>query len=201
MHQLPAAVQRWLAILLPPLALLICCFVMVPRQNKLREVNKEIQANQGQVQEYLQKLEAISTLPADPRIASLPATKQEQSDFLRGLSELCRRTGNRMSSVTSLAAPPAAPPPPPGAPAPAPVAGALPPDVVEIKSTVIFEGSFLTTRSFLRGLQRSQRLISMSDCRLNPGQGGYPVLQTTLTVTRYVDAPSAAPPPPASGGK
>src|SRR5437588_2159345 len=140
MKHLPAPVQRWMTILMPPLALLVCCIVMVPRQNKLHDTNKQIKLTQAQVADYLVKLKAIANLPKDPRIATLPFTKQEQSDFLRGLTSLCNQTGNRILSVTSLAAPPPPPAPPPGSPPPPPPpAGSLPPDVIEIKSTMIFE--------------------------------------------------------------
>lgn len=200
MKSLPAPVQRWLTILMPPLVILICCIVMVPRQNRLRQINQDIRATQAEIQKYLRQLEAISSLPPDPKIASLPFTRQEQSDFLRGLSTLCNRTGNRMLSVAALAPKPPPPPPPPGAPKPPPTPDTLPEDVIAIDSTIVFEGSFTSLRSFLRGLQRSQRLISMTDCRISTGEGGYPNLQTSLTVTRYVDKPETtapgAPPTP-----
>lgn len=189
--QIPATAQRWIAILLPPFSLLVCCAVMVPRHNKLKVVEKDIRVTQAGIQDYLNKLEAIRSLPKDPRIATLPMTKQEQSDFLRGLSTVCNRTGNRLLNVASLAAM-IPPPPPPGAPPPpAPPPGSLPADVIEVKSTIVFEGNFASLRAFLAGLQRSTRLISLTDCRIGPGQGGFPNLQTTLSVSRYVDLPPA----------
>ena len=198
LRHLPPALHRWITILLPPLALLTCCFVMVPRHNRMREAEKSIIATQASIQDYLGKLKAISDLPKDPRIASLPATKQEQTDFLRGLSMVCSRTGNRLLNVNALSAPPPAPPPPAGSPPPPPPAeGGLPADVQEIRSTVIFEGNFRSLRAFLATLQRSSRLVSLSDCRIGPGPGGFPNLMTTLNVSRYVDVPQAPAPPPA----
>lgn len=199
---IPAPVQRWITILLPPVSLLVCCWVMVPRQNKLRDLRQQIKTADAGIRDYTEKLRAISSLPPDARIASLTMTKQEQSDFLRGFSGLCYRTGNRILSVSSLAAPAAAPPPPPGSPAPPPPpAGALPSDVVAIRSTIIFEGSFTSLRAFLYGLQQSRRLISMSECRIGLGQGGYPNLATSLTITRYVDAVPTTATPQASPAK
>ncbi len=196
MKSIPASVQRWAVILMPPLALLVCCMVMMPKQNKLRDVNKEIRVTEASVQQFLAQLKAISDLPPDPDIASLPATKEEQTNFLRGLSQLCTQTGNKILSVTSLAAPPG----PAGPPAPGDVG--LPPDVQAIKSTVVFEGNFQSMRRFLAGLSGSRRLISMVECRIGPGLGGYPTIDTTLTVTRYVDVlSSAAPPAPAPAPK
>jgi hypothetical protein len=198
LRHLPPALHRWITILLPPIALLTCCFVMVPRHNRMREAEKSIITTQASIQDYLSKLKAISDLPKDPRIASLPATKQEQTDFLRGLSIACSRTGNRLLNVNALSAPPPAPPPPAGSPAPPPPAeGGLPADVQEIRSTVIFEGNFRSLRAFLATLQGSSRLVSLSDCRIGPGQGGFPNLMTTLNVSRYVDVPQAPAPPPA----
>jgi hypothetical protein len=191
---MPPVVQRWLTILLPPLALLTCCMVMVPRHNRMRKAERDIKATQASIQDYLVKLKAISDLPKDPRIASLPATKQEQTDFLRGLAMLCARTGNKLLNVNALSAPPPAPPPPAGSPPPAaPAAGSLPSDVMEIKSTVIFEGNFQSLRALLGTIQESSRLVSLSECRIGPGAGGFPNLQTTLTVSRYVDIPAPAP--------
>jgi hypothetical protein len=198
LRYMPPAIQRWLTILLPPIALLTCCMVMVPRHNRMQKAQRDIKSTQASINDYLGKLRAISDLPKDPRVASLPATKQEQTDFLRGLSVLCARTGNRLLNVNALSAPPPAPPPPAGAPAPvAPPAGSLPPDVLEIKSTVIFEGSFQSLRALLASLQQSNRLVSLSDCRVGAGPGGFPNLQTTLSISRYVDIP--LPPTPAGG--
>src|SRR5437660_597038 len=101
MQSIPASFQRWAALLLPPLALLACCAVMVPKQKKLREVNKDIVTTQGQVRAYLAQLQQIAELPPDPTIATLPFTKQEQSDFLRVLTQLCNQNGNKIISVSS----------------------------------------------------------------------------------------------------
>src|SRR5438270_10699372 len=100
MRYLPPSVQRALVILLPPLAILVCCMVVVPRHNKLGEVDRSIKETQSAVRSYLVQLKAISELPPDPMIASLPMSKQEQTDFLRGLSQLCQQTGNKMVRIT-----------------------------------------------------------------------------------------------------
>lgn len=204
MSSLPVRVQRALLLLLPPLAIAICFFVLIPRQKKLRQIDRELQATQALQTQYLQKLDAIRDLPKDPRIATLPMTREEQSNFLRGLSHLCAESGNKIVSVSALAAAPPAPAPPPGTTPPPPAAGALPPDVVEIKSTIVFEGTFVSLRDFLAGLGRSRRLISMADCRIGAAQSGFPVIQTSLSVVRYVDNPTpppAAPGAPAAGGQ
>src|SRR6266567_4562259 len=124
MKFLPPTVQRWLVILLPPLSILVCCMVIVPRHNKLNEVNKNIKSAQAGIAMYLAQLKAISDLPPDPTVATLPLSKQEQTDFLRNLSALCNHTGNKMISVGSLAAPPPSPPPAAGSPAAAAAATA-----------------------------------------------------------------------------
>lgn len=192
MGSLPAPVQRWLTILLPPLALLVCCLVILPRQNTLRKTNQDIRATKAQIKDYTGKLAAIRNLPKDPEIATLPMTKQEQSDFLRGLTTLCTRSGNRIVSILSLSAPPASPDAAKDGDAKKKDAqpSDLPSDVMGISSTVTFEGTFKSLRSFLALLQGAQRLVSMDSCRIVQGRGGYPILQTTLTVVRYVDAPA-----------
>jgi hypothetical protein len=200
LQSLPASVQRLLIFILPPLSLFICCLVLIPRHNRVREVNDDIAKTRASIQNYITQLNSIKDLPPSPKIATLPMNEQEQSDFLRGINTLCSRTNNRMLSITSLAAPKQnnMPPPPPPAgggnaqkKAPAKDPTVLPPDVIEIKTTLIFEGSFQSLRSFLFGLQRSQRLISLSDCRIGIGEGGYPNLQTALTIVRFVDTPNA----------
>jgi len=166
------------------------------------------QNGKSQVENYLRQLKAISDLPPDPMIASLPMNKQEQSDFLRGLSTLCSRTGNRIMSIQSLAAvppPPTAAQQPNSAPQnnvqPGAAAGDIPADIVPIKSTIAFEGDFNGLRAFLGGLERSRRLISMSECRIGNGHPSFPILHTTLTITRYVDAPPGSVATPASAQK
>jgi hypothetical protein len=202
MSSLPVRVQRALLLLLPPLAIAICFFVVIPKQRKLHQIEKEIQSTGVLQKQYLDKLEAIRDLPKDPRVATLPMTKEEQSNFLRGLAHLCAQSGNKIVSVSALAAAPPPPAPPPGQVAPPPAAGALPPDVVEIKSTIVFEGNFVGLRDFLAGLQRSRRLISMADIRIGAAQTGFPNVQTGLSVVRYVDNPvpqTAAPGAPSGG--
>ena len=174
------------------LAIAICCFVLIPRQKKLRSIESDIRTTAVLQRQYLDKLEAIRGLPADPRVATLPMTKEEQSNFLRGLSHVCTQAGNRIVSVTALAAAPPMPAPPPGTAAPAVGAAMLPADVTEIKSTITFEGTFLSLRDFLAGLQRSRRLISLADCRIGAAQAGFPIVQTSLSIVRYVDNPAAA---------
>lgn len=195
MGSLPAPVQRALMFVLPPLAIAICCFVLIPRQKKLRSIESDIRTTAVLQRQYLDKLEAIRGLPADPRVATLPMTKEEQSNFLRGLAHVCTQAGNKIVSVTALAAAPAPPPPPPGSSPAAPPPGApalLPADVTEIKSTIVFEGTFLSLRDFLAGLQRSRRLISLADCRIGAAQAGFPIVQTSLSIVRYVDNPVGA---------
>lgn len=200
MKVLPPAVQRWLVILLPPLSILVCCMVIVPRHNKLKEVNKNIKSAQAGVAMYLSQLKAISDLPPDPTIATLSLSKQEQTDFLRSLAQLCTSSGNKMISVGSLAAQPPAPAPAGGSNAvPAAQAnGGLPADVTAIKSSMVFEGNFNSLKAFLSELRAQRRLVSLNECRVTPGDGGYPKLRTTVTVTRYVDSPVPVAPAPAN---
>lgn len=190
MKYLSHGMIRWLAILLPPISVLTFCLVMMPRLNKLEQVRQELRTTRNNINDLAVKIRAISNLPLDPKVASMPSTKQEQTDFLRGLTNLCYRTGNSIINVSSLSAPVQVPAAAVNTPAAAPdpaLPGALPPDVIEIKSSILFEGSFTTVRGFLAGLQNSRRLISLSDCRVGPGTDGYPSLQMNLTISRYVD--------------
>jgi hypothetical protein len=205
MKNIPNGVMKWLAILLPPVSILTLCLVSIPRVMRLNEIRLERKKTEKSIQSYIEQIKEISSLPPDPKIASMPMTKEEQSNFLRGLSSLCYKTGNRIISVSSLAAPLPTPAvqgqnstTASGANGTTPVSD-IPKDVTEIKSTIIFEGTFSTIRSFLYGLENSRRLISMSNCSLAPGGGGYPTIQMTLTISRYVDNPQPAGgnPPPA----
>ncbi len=193
MKHLPPALQRWLTLLTPPLAVLICCAVMVPRQNKLRTTRIETAKTEADIRTYLKKVEEIKGLPPNPTIATLPLTGQEQSDFLRGLTTLCLRTGNRILTVASLA-----PPPPSSVVTAQPAASSgtaqpqqpvLPDGVLEINSTITFEGTYTSLRSFLAGLKQSRRLIALNECKIDTSGKGYPLLQSTVSVARYVDAP------------
>lgn len=198
MSNLSPKAQKWLMFILPPLSLLVCSMVMVPRQNHLRKLGKEIRDTDKQIAVYLQKREAIKGLPPDPKIATLPMNREEQSNFLRGLAEVCTRTQNTIMSVASLAPPTLdqylsslkssksgtkdkkkkdeAP-------------GALPPGVLEVKSIITFEGTYTSLRAFLAALKNTRRMIALTDCRITIGKDGYPKLLTSVTVARYVDAP------------
>ena len=73
MQSVPGWVQKWTVICMPPLALLICCMVMVPKQNKLRDVNKEIRATEASLAAYIKQLKAISDLKEVAEEAPTPA--------------------------------------------------------------------------------------------------------------------------------
>src|SRR5579862_3509064 len=103
LNSVPAPAQRWISILLPPAALLITCVVILPRHRKVQDLEKQIKTVQVQIKDYQDKLRVIMSLPKDPRIATLPLTKQEQSDFLRDLSAMCSQSGNRLLTIGSLA--------------------------------------------------------------------------------------------------
>jgi hypothetical protein len=198
---LPSGIQRWAIVLLPPVAFGLTAGLIIPKKNKLRQVNAEESQVRNSVRTYREQIEALNKMPMYPRVASLQMSRQEQSAFLRGLAKLCTDTGNRIVSMTSLAPPAAPPPAPAGSPKPPtkPDAETLPPNIVEIKSTIVFEGTFDSMRSFLSGIKRSIRLVALSGCRITPGFEGYPNLQVSLSVMRYVDAPPAAATPPAGG--
>ncbi len=202
MKALPASVQRWAIILLPPICLLVACWVVVPRQNKLRATHKNIQAADKEMAHYTAQLEVIRALPPKPTVATMPLTNPEQSNFLRALSQLCFKTGNRILGIDSLATKDMTMGPTPigsSAPKNAQIAGAMPPEITPIKSTIKFEGDFQSLREFLQSLQRSRRLISLTECRIGSAEGGFPNLMTSLTITRYVDTPPHLIPKPAAG--
>src|SRR5688572_30813704 len=190
MKALPASVQRWAIILLPPICLLVACWVVVPRQNKLRATNKNIEAANKEMSHYTAQLEVIRALPPKPTVATMPMTNPEQSNFLRALAQLCFKTGNRILAVDSLA-------PQQFTQGPTPIgaaaaknpqsAGGMPAEITPIKSTIKFEGDFQSLREFLQSLQRSRRLISLTECRIGSAEGGLPHLMTSLTITRYVE--------------
>ena len=192
MKSLPASVQRWAIILLPPICLLVACWVIVPRQSKLRQTKKNIESAQKEMQHYVGQLEVIRHLPPKPTVATLPMTNPEQSNFLRALAKLCYQTGNKIVAIDSLASEVKAQGPTPIGTAqpqnPLQTSG-LPAEITAIKSTIKFEGNFISLREFLKTLQKSRRLISLSECRIGAAEGGFPQLMTSLTITRYVDTP------------
>lgn len=204
MKSMPASVQRWAIILLPPISLLVACWVVVPRQNKLSATRKNIQAADKEMVHYTRQLEVIRSLPPKPTVATLPMTNPEQSNFLRALAQLCSTTGNRIVAVDSLA-------PRTIGMGPVPIGTAAPkaqqnpyglaPEITPIKSTIKFEGDFEGLRHFLKALQKSRRLISLTECKIGSGEGGFPYLMTSLTITRFVDTPAHLIPKPSPDGK
>jgi hypothetical protein len=199
MKALPASVQRWAIILLPPICLLVACWVVVPRQNKLRDTKKNIESAQKEMAHYVTQLEVIRALPPKPTVATLPMTNPEQSNFLRALTQLCYKTGNKILALDSLA-PRQAPkgPTPIGTAAPKKVDTGFPPEITPIKSTIRFEGDFQSLRQFLKALEKSRRLISLTECKIGSADGGFPNLLTSLTITRFVDTPPHLLPKPAA---
>ena len=201
MKALPASVQRWAILLLPPICLLVACWIVVPRQNKLRETKKNIEAAEKEMQHYVAQLEVIRALPPKPTVATLAMTNTEQSNFLRALSQLCYKTGNKILSLDSLAPQQISQGPVPvgtSAPKGPKSEGGLPPEITPIKSTIKFEGNFQSLREFLKVVQGSRRLISLTECRVGSAEGGFPNLLTSLTITRYVDTPPHLLPKPAA---
>jgi hypothetical protein len=189
MNGLPPKLHRWLVIILPPLSLAVCMMVMLPRQSRLRKIESEQKATIENTARYRRQVAEIKAMPLYPRIATMPLTKQEQSDFLRGLTSLCARTGNRLLNISSLSAPMQTASAPSGGTPPPADPDALPPDATEIKTTIVFEGTFDAMRSFMAGIKRSVRLVSLSHAAVTTSNQGHPILLTTLTVARYVDTP------------
>ena len=199
MGALPAPIQRLLTFLVPVAALCVCAAVVLPRQARLRETDRQIAATRVEIRRYIAQIESIRNLPPDPMIASLPETKQEQTTFLRGVTALCARTGNHITSVQSLA--PSEPPKDAPNAKKTPSPDDLPADVTAIKSTITFVGDFRSLQKFLGGLTHTRRLISLTDCRVECSERCYPKLTTTVSLTRYVDngaAAATAPPAPAT---
>lgn len=194
MKNISPSVLRWLAILMPPVSILALVLIVYPRLEQLHNIHLETGKTDRQIQAFIDQIKAIDNLPPNPKIASLPMSKQEQSDFLRGLAAMCSQTGNRLTSLSCIAPPLPQPTTTQQNNAPnnaKPVKKSLlPSDVTEIKSVIVFEGSFNSIRAFLTDLDNSRRLISLSDCRLMPGDSGYPTIQMTLGICRYVDSPT-----------
>src|SRR5258708_31503517 len=109
MRFLPPVLQRWMVILLPPLSILVCCMVIMPRHNKLNEVNKNIKTAQAGQAMYVAQLKDIIELPPDPTIATIPMSKPEQTAFLLLLSLVGNHTRKEMVPVAAPGHLPAAP--------------------------------------------------------------------------------------------
>lgn len=164
--------------------------LLIPKFHTLRSDKIALKQTRLQEANVNQMLQQAAQVKPPKQIPCVPNGPQEQTNFLRDLNTLLKETNNRLVSIRSIVILP--PAPKGGAPQQPKNQNALPDNVLPIQSTLIVHGNFHALLLLLSGLQNYPRMITISDCHISPTQGNHPDLQTTLTITRYVESDTVA---------
>jgi hypothetical protein len=138
---------------------------------------QRLEASRRSVEAKIRALEseiaAYRALPAPTRVVSASPSPNEQAAFLRELRAGARRSGALITRWLVKKSAGAAQEIPQGQPAP-------------IATELGVRGDFASVRRMLYALQRSPRLLNMTDAWWRRSE--WPVTEAGLTLTRYVDA-------------
>jgi len=207
--------QLLLSVLIPLGCIGLVAAMVLPSLSRLAKMREDLEVTEKTVQQKQQVIkqaeEAAGGRPL--ALAVVVADEQEPIIFLRQLAALTAESGVTLAAVRETT-----PPPPPTAvspqplpsptapPAPSPggqpTGGGLsgerpvvPPVVRELTNQVTVEGTFGQLLALLVRLEKFERILSVSQCRIS-SRGGlvYPRLQAIFTLSRFV-----ASPPPSQG--
>jgi hypothetical protein len=178
--------------LVPLLSIASAGYAIFDGNHKLQAANKAYAAaelNENAVSLQRDQAEKES---GTMRYAVAPVTQNEETDFLGGLRAMAAGAGVKPTRWNESAVESAALPP--GSPAAASSAGTPNSDqsgvdpalqnVQRIKGELTVFGPYQSIRSFLKSLDSSARLYTLSDMHLARKDSG---LELTLAVTRYID--------------
>jgi hypothetical protein len=208
--------QLILAICIPLACIIIAAALIWPSYAHIREVNENLMAAQKDIQQKKQIIKQAEAEAGGRPLALAVATDDEQEPIVyqRQLNELTLASKVLVASLRKTS-----PPPLPanssypsgsrsGAAAPSsngagggvfrgerPV---VPPTVRELTDIVTVEGTFGQLLDLILRLEKYDRILSVSQCRITGNDNTYPRLQAVFTLSRFVAKPVAPAPTPAA---
>lgn len=200
--------QVLLAVAVPIICLVVGAILLSPTVSHLRAAGRRLDQTQGTI---AQKKLAIAQaeMAAGGRSLALAValpTEEEPIEFLKKFAALTVDSGVTLVSVrattppTNIGAGAAARTAAPPAPTPGGAAvgqgqrPVVPPTVKELTDEATVEGRFGDILGLIIRLENFERILSVSQCRIDSGGRSYPSLRAVFRLSRFV----AAPPPPAA---
>ncbi len=203
--------QLLLTIAIPLLCLALAVGLVWPHFSHLREVKQQLQQTQETITQKESRIKQVDALTQGRplALAVVPASEEEPIAFLKQLAALTKDSGTTITSVRALGSPrklAASEDNPYGVKekpktAPSSASSASPGQrpvvptsaVQELQDTVTVEGSFADLLALIVRLENYDRLLSVSQCRVQAGGArAYPQLRATFTLSRFVAAPTPA---------
>lgn len=221
LSSLNPSTQLVLTIIVPILCILVALLIVVPATSHLGTVGRDLQVTESTIKQKQANINRIVAISRGwkPELAVAKADDQEPIRFLRQLATVATDSGVKLTSVRET------PPPPlpkessslPAGSSPtgsltgnntessgrtangAPLTGQrpiVPSTVREVTQQVVAEGNFNQILEFITRLERfSERILTVSQCRLDGGGRKYPQVRATFTLSRFVSTGATMPVP------
>jgi hypothetical protein len=202
--------QVLLAVVIPIICLAVGAILLWPAVARLRAAGRQIEETEGTIAQKKLAIAQAESAAGGRSLAlavALP-TEEEPIEFLRKFAALTVESGVTLASVRATTPPTnvgagaaytsAAPAPAPPAASPGAAVGqgqrpVVPPTVKELTDEATVEGRFSDILGLIIRLENFERILSVSQCRIDSGGKSYPTLRAVFRLSRFVAAP---PPPP-----
>ncbi len=186
---------HYVAILSPIVSVLCAGGLAFFEFRRLQEFQSEVSVTQKKIAIINQALKDYQLAPPSKQVPTAERGPHEQSMFLDSLRLMAINSHVQITRIANTEAPPPAPPPPPSTDPNTPTPPAkFPPGVGPVTSAIEVTGNQFNVRRFMYGVQRSPRLMNLSDMKWV--RETWPNTHLLFTLTRYVGPP---PSPGASG--
>jgi hypothetical protein len=208
---LKPSTQITLSIVIPLLCILLGALLIWPSANGIAKANREIVSINEEIKQKEDLIDQAEKAAGGRPLAIAVATAHEEEpiEFLRQLAHLAEESGVVLAAVRATTPPPLANPNG-GQQTSGPAAGArpttalggerpiVPPSVREMTDQVTLEGTFGEILELIVRLEKFDRILSVSKCRITVGGAvKYPKVQAVFTLSRFVATPQIQPAAPA----
>ncbi len=176
-------------VLLPIIGVMAAIFLVFLQWNKLNSLKEQKEKTEQQLAVLNRLSLEIKAKPTLSKVAVVPPTYDEQSQFLNMIRGFAEKSRVRLVRYNNRYIPP---PPPDSAEAKKPT---LPPGVMALNSEVEVAGDYNSIRQFMYQLLHAPRLYNTVDLKWNRGTTNekWPLTHLGFTLLRYVAVP--IPPP------
>ncbi len=186
--------QRFAQFALPILAAVLGLLNLIPAFSRMKAVERDLANKRAML---AQNQATLNTLASSPRRswerAVALANDEEPVAFLNTLSSLLQQSNVELAGLQGVSVPgsssAATSSTPSSAAASQPATAAS--GVREITETLTVEGTYGAILNFVSRLETGERIVAVSNLRMNAGAVGYPRLTANFGVTRFVSSMSA----------
>jgi hypothetical protein len=203
--------QVLLAVVIPIVCLAVGAMLLWPVVSHMRAARRQLEETQKTIAQKKLAIAQAEGAAGGRSLAlavALP-TEEEPIEFLKKFAALTVESGVTLVSVRATTPPtnigagttaqtsaPTAPAPPAASPGGAIGQGqrpVVPPTVKELTDEATVEGKFGDILGLIIRLENFERILSVSQCRVDSSGRSYPTLRAVFRLSRFVAAPQAPP--------